>query len=81
MAIKRTTGTSGGGIASTTGRASIMGLASTMGSASMTGIASSHYKGIASLNADDLWTACLNPATRSGQPLTMEHAAAARRAW
>lgn len=48
---------------------------------SMAGIASSHYKGIASLNADDLWTACLNPATRSGQPLTREHAAAARRAF
>lgn len=48
---------------------------------SMTGIDASHFKGVASMNADDLWVACLDPRTRSGQTLTREHAAAARRAF
>jgi DNA gyrase subunit B len=47
----------------------------------MTGISSSYFKGVASMNADDLWTACLNPQTRVGHELTSEHAAAARRAF
>ncbi len=39
---------------------------------------SSHYKGIASMNGDEIWHVCLNPATRKMTPLTADHAAAAK---
>ncbi len=38
----------------------------------------SHYKGIASMNGDEIWNVCLNPETRKMSPLTTEHAAAAQ---
>lgn len=40
-----------------------------------------YFKSVASMNADDLWTTCLNPDTRAEFALTSEHAAGARRAF
>ena len=46
--------------------------------AGATDIEVSHYKGIASLNADEIWNVCVNPETRKMTPLTAEHASAAK---
>ncbi len=45
-----------------------------------TRVESRHYKGLAGMNADMLWRACVNPETRRLTPLTAEHLAAARQA-
>ncbi len=42
-----------------------------------TGVESNHYKGIASMNSDDIWDACINPDTRHMTPLDESHVAAA----
>ncbi|MEZ5341400.1 MAG: toprim domain-containing protein [Acidimicrobiales bacterium] len=44
------------------------------------GVESVHFKGIASMNSDEIWESCLNPATRLMTPLTAEHVGAARSA-
>lgn len=43
-----------------------------------TKVESNHYKGIASMNSEDIWDACINPETRHMTVLTAEHVAAAR---
>ncbi len=42
-----------------------------------TDVEQSHYKGIASMNGDEIWNVCLNPETRNMTPLTAEHTKAA----
>ena len=42
-----------------------------------TGVESNHFKGIASMNSDDIWDACVNPKTRHMTPLVEHHVAAA----
>lgn len=44
----------------------------------VTKVETSHYKGIASMNSDEIWSVCVDPASRNMTALTAEHAAAAK---